>query len=467
MIEKLEGDFFMLRQKGQIIPIMIGILFAFLILIYAITEYLRNESKWTFKEKQSSTAFHLAEAGLDRAVWKLNGTTGAWDKVIATASIPDLYKGTTVFFEPGKGYYKVLISSARVADEDQVIIKSVGTDELKKETRGIKAIFARTGTGNTAIKADKGVRFGGNAKVYWGSVMSDMSNIKISDKHPRKYAGIGFYVDGRDPDGLGPICMGDTNGSDPRNQPLPDELKDWSSNGCRDIPATSIDLSSYAALAQAYRTPSEFASKISWTTSGPNPAGSGYFPDSANTVSFGKDYEDKCSTAVYYIEGNVSLNKVFIGPAVGTSFNRVAMIIHGNVVFPNGSGSQFDYFVQVPTDAWKEYQAIDTDSANQYPGDSGFRNTVATFNVGKYGSGAVIFHGFMYVGNNVDPNTGNKKIVGVLIVKGAVLGESGTVDVFYSKTADENIIYAGSIFRRNYWAEFSPGSFDSPSWDNP
>lgn len=453
-----------IKNKGQILPIVIVILIGFMLLIYAISSFLQHESTWTVKEKRTTEAFHLAEAGIDRAQWKLNETSTGWSDAVTAGTIPSMYKGTTEFLVEGQGYYKVLVSTTRNEQntEDWVVIQCVSSDLRKEQVRGLKAIYSQSSAGSSAISSINGVVFGNNAVVHWGGVYNSKGNVEMTDKFPRKYAGKGYYVKGRDPDnGPGGTDIGDTNGAAgvAINTPLDDEYKDWSSNNVREVPEVNIILSGYMTLAKAYGTPAACTTKAD-----ADPEGSGYYPGSTYELDIG--YDDYCSSAVYYCEGNVNQGKCFIGPLLGTTQSKVAIICLGTYTGPQGSGSVGPavYTVNVPTCAWKEYQAIDTTASDQYPGDTGLRSYANTVDVNAWDSGQVVFNGLLYVSGNFESGTANKKYVGVTIVKGKLDHQGGTLDFFYNKDVDTNVLYSSQRFGRQYWAEFNPYDYNNPQW---
>jgi hypothetical protein len=456
-------------ESGQLMPIILVILFGFSILTTTIAFQLRNEARWTIKEKRSATAFHLAEAGIDRTTWKLNETRAGWDNIIR-GIFPPLYDATTSFYVQDKGYYKILISSARVEYDDQVIIQSIGTDKNKKEARGLKTVYSRLHGTEAAITSVGGVTFSGNADVHWGPVMNTKGDVEIDDEYPRKYAGVGYIIDGRDPNGAGvtPDIGPDEGAHSSYQSPnfLPEDLKDWSSNGKREIPNVEIVLSTYAARAKTYITPAGWADRSKALPIGAEY--SGYFPGSSGEITFPNGYIDTNSDAVYFIEGDAEFGaQAFIGPLTGTNPSRVVFIVLGDLRLPNVGLSATPYTVCVPTGTWKEYQVIDTINVDEYPADTGFKSNPTTFDVNSgagSGAGVAVFHGLIYVGKDLNAGSGNKKIVGVVVVKGQVKQQSGTLTLFYSKMVDENIILSGARFESIYWAEFTPGSIDNPNW---
>lgn len=449
-----------MKTKAQALVIVILVIMIFLGLVWTIVFMLENESRWTDKEKRTTIGFHSADTAQSQAYWKVTETSSGWDEIINSFKVPTGFDGNTVFTTKDGSLYKIKISSGKDDNEDIIIIRTVGTDKNKRETRGIKTVYKRTKSPESAINVKGGVGFAGNAKVHWGAIVSKNGNITVTgDRFPRKFAGPGYRVIPRDSSVTDPPHIGpDTN---QWGQPIEDEYKEWSSNGYRDADTVDIDLASYIQRAKSYRTPTNAPNRSS-----ANPPNSGYYENI--NLTFSNQYRDNCSTATYYVKnGNVSFgSQASITPpnnTSGTESDIIFIVENGNISLPqtapSGSPGNSNYKVKVPTTAWQEYQYLDSASLSEYPGDLGYRSSGGIYTLSN-----VVFHGLLYVGGNLDQNQSNKNIVGVVIVKGAANVGNGTLDYYYDKTVDTKVLYSGSKFSKVYWAEFVPGSFDFPDW---
>lgn len=480
------------NNRGQLMPLIIAILFGFTILIATIVAELRNETRWTDKEKRASTAFHLAEAAVDRAAWKMNETASAWDDIILTGTPPAGYSGTTTFTEPGKGHYKILISTNKVTStENEVIIRAVAADMDKKEICGIKTVYSKASI-QSSLFCIKGIQVNAGTsetvEFHWGPMISKQGNINLMTAtaagrwFPRKFAGPGFKVIGY---GSTDPARRDYNAAGV----LPDEgpatrsgggawsdsfEKEWHSNS--EVGNCDIVLTQYIAKAKAYRTPSWFPNR-----SEADPPNSGYYPKSAchhdtspvlpDTLYKSKAlgtmadlYKDYCSTATYFIEGNCRFSgHIFIGTDPGTaSTNTITFIVLGNMTYED-TGGYIGYQVNVPTNSWREYQYIDTSASNQYPGDNGYRSTAATYSFPLSGDIQYPnFHGLLYIGGNLTIYN-YQQLIGVVIVKGSIIAND-QAKIYYTSEVEKNTQYMVFRYARKYWAEFPPGSFDSCRW---
>jgi hypothetical protein len=123
---------------------------------------------------------------------------------------------------------------------------------------------------------------------------------------------------------------------------------------------------------------------------------------------------------------------------------------------PGGNGVN----MAVPTNAWIEYQDMDTSSTNQYPGDLGNRNSAANYVLGSCSSSCegslsgddLGFYGFIYVGANVNFQ-GDADIFGAVWVVGS-WAAAGNNLVFY----DDNLLLPmlNVVLVRKSWQEVAP-----------
>ena len=162
---------------------------------------LENESKWTEKEKRHTVAFHCADTAQARAYWKISETSSGWDSLLTSTYVPYGFNGETVFTNEDGSMYKVHISTAKINDTDSIIIRTVGTDKNFREVRGIKTIYQKVASQEAAINVKGGAELKGAAVIHWGCIVSKEGNIQVqgSDPYwPRKFAGSGYLVLGRD-----------------------------------------------------------------------------------------------------------------------------------------------------------------------------------------------------------------------------------------------------------------------------
>ncbi|MFQ3675328.1 MAG: hypothetical protein SNJ64_02140, partial [Endomicrobiia bacterium] len=149
------------------------------------------------------------------------------------------------------------------------------------------------------------------------------------------------------------------------------------------------------------------------------------------------------------------------------------LIIRGN--FTNYAGDNLYYNeiglsnCKIPSEAYLEYQKIDTTSANQYPGDTGLRSVAATFQFGNQtwsgGPAAtntdVGLKGFLYVGGNYNME-GPMDIYGAAWIVGSVSRGTGASEysiIFFDETLDLPTL--NIVLVRKFWQEIPPSGI---SW---
>src|SRR5579859_1920263 len=100
----------MRQQKGQVLVAAILLLMVITILIPVMVGYVQNESKWSVKEKENTTAFHLAEGSIDKAYQYVTSSTTTW-KSIQNGNIQTGYAFDTAYTDMSGGSYTISISS--------------------------------------------------------------------------------------------------------------------------------------------------------------------------------------------------------------------------------------------------------------------------------------------------------------------------------------------------------------------
>ena len=178
-------------ESGQVIVIVIVIIMVFLILIPLNIDLLQQESTLTIKDKNSTSAFQLAEAGLDRGYWKLKENNNYWSMIgngyrLAGYTFDLAYSDIPSTGPASAGYYCVEITTHPTNNRKR-IIRSIGIDKDRKETRALQAIYEVQGI-DSAIFSDAGIDVGGNVEVHWGPVRSYQTIDAGSRKYPRMYS---------------------------------------------------------------------------------------------------------------------------------------------------------------------------------------------------------------------------------------------------------------------------------------
>jgi len=464
------------------ITMVLSSLVVLLIAIPMMDRYVKNEAKFSVKERKSTLAFHLAEAGLDRGYWKIKENDTNWT-TLATGGTITGYDNDVVYTDVRGGSYKIKMQQG--ATNLEVWITATGKDHSNNEFRAIKAVYTRAGVA-AAVQAAS-VASGGNVNVHWGPMMSTSGMVLkggSNELYPRKYArssitSSGGYAD-RD---------NDPNAPNKGPKTVDPHIEWWSYNESPGVPdILTPDTSYYITLAKSQTC----------TPAGVSPAGSCYYTGNYTGGSaIGGLVDTTCTVGsdpkVRFFTGNVDFksNKYFCG----------VLIVLGNMSFVAGGKSpEGDVTANPPSTAWKEYQVNvpmhngaseaglmkdwnydaagahpgacgggphgDTAAEDEYPGDAGY-HTVSPYNfkTGRVATGSLglptgtgkelSFKGYIYVGGTFD-NAGGGRIFGSVQVAGAG-GMTGGGDIFYDDGL--NIKYLNVNITRSSWYEVTPVSF--------
>ncbi|MFN3966141.1 MAG: hypothetical protein ACK4JE_00365, partial [Endomicrobiia bacterium] len=216
------------RNKGQILPVIVGIMLFLIIIIPAFIDWIKHQSKMSLKQERKSTAFNLAEAGIDRGVWKLKSSTSTWE-MASKGQVITGYNFDTVYTDVKGGVYRIKFSSGPGSRE--VTIISEGKDTTLQEVKAIKVIYRNQVIPGAMIS--KGIITWANAfSAHWGPILSH-NNINITDANaakdyfPRKFS--------RQVVTSVPSYPRDTNGLAP-----PNEGFDWKSDASKEVPELPI-----------------------------------------------------------------------------------------------------------------------------------------------------------------------------------------------------------------------------------
>jgi Tfp pilus assembly protein PilX len=413
-----------MNNRGQTLIIVLGIVVVFLISIPVLVFMVGQESRWTVKAKKTTTAFHAAEAGIDRGMWKLKETTANWQTIMDGDPISG-YSGTTVYnVAAGSGTSQVVaeykVNIFQGPNPGEITVRSIGRDASTSEVRGVEVVLTKNAI-DSSLSVSGGLTWKPNLEVHWGPVVTFTSiDSSPSQYYPRKFS-------------KGKIEGRDTNPT----QLNSDGKEYWAFQNLGTEP--QVKLADYRTLAKASVVPNTYGSgKILKKTGSAacvaDPPGSGYFPiaNSGGKIRL-KDYVLSATTCVIYSEGGIDMDN-------GSFVDVRAIIAEGDFDFNAKSAV---YVANVPATAAKEYvKQKEVSAGYMFPGEGS-----ATYNVAGCG-----MHGFLYCGGNLTNAGGGSIIVGVAKVIGDVT--MNTCTIYYDDTVAENIILSDSAVRQVSWKEF-------------
>ena len=425
-----------LGRRGQVLAGVVLIVMVLLIIVPAMVYWAKEDSKASVKDRKTAVAFNLAEAGADRAYWKLKSSTTTWANARLGISLAG-YNFDQVYTDIPGGAYRISITSGPNAD--QVTIIAEGRDSQAKEKRAIQVRYTNMALPGGLISGAT-ISEGGTSVVHWGPMLA-MGNISLSGSaasryFPRKLSKqvvTGTVGNPRDTNGLTP--------------PNTDSLEWWSNYDVPELP-----IFDFATLRSSASATGTLNCDGSCSSSGgcTIPCGS-----SCTNCSIGNVYNDtrSLSNYVWYWDNNASFT--------GKNGIKGTMIVRGNLDIA-GTDQYNPPAVHVPTNAWKEYQQFDTASTNEYPGDNGYHSNSATYDIGSCGttcegaaSGSDVgLYGFMYVGGTINM-TGDSDVYGAVWVASGWSG-AGNVMIFYN----DNLVLPqlNVTLSRDSWQERSPAN---------
>lgn len=432
------------NRRGQTLVIAVMLMLVALIMIPLLVLYVQNEAKWSVKQSRANTAYHLAEAGQDRAVWYLAQSTANWSAALAGTALTG-YNGDAQYSDVSGGLYDIRITSGPLSSN--VTVLSKGRDTSTKETRAIKGVYD-AGLLLSGFIATGSIDYKASFIVHWGQVTS-FTSITLAnsnaDYFPLK-------------DSKGAVDPWDTNATPPNA----DSSKGYTSYDSSLATPPLPDFDYYRAAAKNTRLPNP--GSVGGGSDGGQSAtydGSGYF-DGTGEVKF-KSYNVDCATCVIFLE---SSDTKLEDSASSRGFMHIGALIvyQGNIhIHANG---QNPYTVSVPTDAWKQYTAgtftaphsPDSAASDEYPGDGGTHvvkptYTMPTTTFDGSGNTGVGFHGFLYT-YSFNCSGGNNIIVGQLLI-GAGGSKINTMDIYYDPDIGSSVHYTKSQVRRISWDELA------------
>lgn len=421
-------------RRGQVLAGVVMLMLVLLIIVPAMVAWVQQDNRSSVKDRKSTNAFNIAEAGLDRAYWKLKSSTSTWANARAGISLAG-YAFDEAYTDVSGGVYRISITSGPLAD--QVTVISEGRDLQGKEKRALQALFTNM-TIPGAIISGAGINSSGSSISHWGPILA-MNDITLSGTaalryYPRKLskqAVVGTVGNPRD-----------TNGVTPPNT---DNLEWWSNYEVPELPV--FDFAALRSSAAASGT-LNCAGNVTGTHVNQLVCGSACVNCTVQNLYRDSRYD---KGYVWYWDNNVSIS--------GQSGIVGTVIVRGNMS-TSGTDAYNPPPVPVPSSAWQEYRKIDTGASNQYPGDTGLGNNAATYNIGSCGitcegsaSGSDLgYRGFVYIGGNINM-TGDSDIYGAIWAQSGWSG-GGNAMVFYDDTLV--LPQLNVTLSRQSWQEVAP-----------
>ena len=154
-------------ERGQFIVGGIAFLAFLLIVVQSMVFWTRQEAKQDVHFGQSQQAFHAAEAGIGRAVWKLRERQETLEAALAGDTLAG-YADDKVYGDLGSAAYRVRITAG--PGDGRLTVIATGRDAAADEFRTIKAVLDdRVLAGPLTVPS---LLFTGGANAIWGPILS-------------------------------------------------------------------------------------------------------------------------------------------------------------------------------------------------------------------------------------------------------------------------------------------------------
>jgi hypothetical protein len=416
----------MKNSRGVVLPIVLATLMILCILVPLMVLYTQNEAKWSQKQAANTIAFHMAEAGTEKAYLYVTQSTQTWANLML-GNQPTNYHFDRKFEDISGGHYAISITSGPGSQTATII--SVGRDTRGRESRAVKVIYANTLYGATAIYAGRGAQIGGGVNVEWGAIMSPYTVDPGGRTHPQIWSA--SQITGYDTSPNPPNCDG------------PDCCQ-WHAYQTNLPPAPVIDFDFYRSSASA-------------NTTGGCPAGGTNCYYSGSVANWSGD-----TTGTVFIEGDLSVKS----PGM---FHRGNIVVMGNLNLPNGVWGTGNLTMSMPRDAWKQYcrdwttyhNTYDTASPAAFPGlnSTSYSSPSSCTPASGCTSSKIAVNGMMYVGgnfNNGGGGGGNSDIYGVLYSVGSATETANSPVTLYFNSGAADAVQSTTVnLSRVSWQDAS------------
>lgn len=422
-------------RRGQILVGVILVMMALLIMVPALVRWVQQESKISVKDRKSATAFNLAQAAVERGMWKLKSSTTTWTNASTGVTIAG-YNFDVTYDDVAGGTYRIRFEDGTLNGAAVVTITGEGRDASTNETRAIEAVYQNIAIPG-AIIAGGNLSQAGTSVVQWGPVLAwgviTLSGSALTEGYPRKLS----------KQWVSPF---DTNGVTPPNT---DNLEWWSDYDVPELPV--FDFTALKSSAIATNT---LNCNGVWNASVLNQVLCNTGCTACNIRGLNSD-DRRANDYVWYWDQDVIIN--------GTGIKGTT-IVRGNLSVFGADTGNVSMNMRVPYAAWREYQKIDNAATNTYPGDNGYQSVTNEYELGSGGStvegGAtgsdLGFNGFVYVGNDIFMASGSAAdVYGAVWVVGAWNSLSNNI-IFYNDQL--NVPTINVVLVRQSWEEVPPST---------
>ncbi len=425
------------RERGQVLAGVIMLMLVILIMVPALVQWVQIDAKASVKNQKTTTAFNLAEAAVERGMWKLKSSTSTFAQVQNGGAGLTGYSFDTTYTDVS-GSYRISLTSTTYLGSAAVTVWGEGRDTSKGERRSVQAVYQNLSIPGAIISAGNLNDLSGSS-VHRGPIMS-LGNINsyAAATYPRKLA-------------KQVVLPFDANGLTPPNT---DNQMWWSGYDVPELP-----IFDFTALRSSATNTGTL--NCNGTTNGHANIPCGSACINCVVTNFYNDPRFD-SNDVWYWDNNVVIND---SGTNGTFIVRGNLVSNGGDWYGNNGGEPLGHSVNmhVPATAWMEYQKFDTTAKNQYPGDNGLRDVRPNYILGSdtavegaASGGDLAFFGFLYVGGNLTIGGDADTYGAVWVVGVSTFGSAASAnnDVFFN---DQLVLPTlNVVLVRDSWMEVPP-----------
>ncbi len=500
----------MKKRDGFMLMTVLLVFLFLMIIVPVMVKWVQHDTKMSVKDQKSSLAFGLAEAAVDRGFWKVKSSTATFAQVSGGGTLNG-YDFDATYRDITGGSYRISIVAG--PGVDQVTILGEGRDTGDKETRAIKAVFTNTSVPGALLARGDMKSTSAQSVVHWGPIMArgdiTVTTSSVANTHfPRKLA-------------MGTVHPFDKNTNPPNTDSL-EWWSNYNVPDLPIFDFTTMQAS--AAATGTLDCQDVYATHISTSyTPSPGTCGSGKNKKTCTCDSSGNfgncsSCSGSCTPTYTTITDTVATMKCchydaygaiacdYPGGNGGCMNCTVTDIFHQttmrdkdytwywrhNVTWGGYTGIKGTVIVRgdfsllgdkddrycrsndttsslpaspgcvlnVPPQAWREYQKFDTGSSDQYPGDTGYHQNVSTYWLGSSttessaSGGDLGIYGFLYVSGNLTA-AGASDIYGAEWIEGDVTGGDNTMVFYNSKLKVPTL---NVVLQRDSWEEQPPSA---------